>query len=78
MEAALSTAVNALVVEKPADPLTFLSNHFAIAARGNAPTPPPPVQHETHVTARSQDNPQYHARQSVPDALVPWREAFPG
>ena len=73
MEAALSTAVNVLVVEKPAYPLTFLSTHIAAAAlRGNAPAPPPPVQLETHVAARSQDNPQYPVRQAVSDALLSW------
>ena len=38
---------------------------------------PRQIEFKTHVAARGQDNPRYPARQSVPDALVPWGEAFP-
>jgi ADP-ribose pyrophosphatase len=72
VESSLSTGVTDLFLQQPADPLGFLSNHFAPRVEA------PPVQHETHVAARSQDNPQYRGRrQAVPDALVPWGLAFP-
>jgi ADP-ribose pyrophosphatase len=81
VEAALSTAVNALYSAMPKDPIAFLSNHFvgtAAAHRVEKPAPAPaPVQHETHVAARGQDNPQYPERQPVPDSLVAWGEPFP-
>jgi hypothetical protein len=78
LEAVLSKAVVALVVAKPENPLAFISNYFGTTApRVEAPAPPP-VQLETHVAARSQDNPQYPVRQAVPDALVSWDVSSPG
>jgi ADP-ribose pyrophosphatase len=81
VEAALSTAVNALYSAMPKDPIAFLSNHFvgtATAHRVEKPAPAPPVQHETHVAARGQDNPQYPERQAVLDSHVAWGAEFSG